>query len=637
MDSSEFSLSFLQVYLPKLPWSIIKDILQHIPAHIIRDVLLRVPHLRTFIIELYFSNELHLILSPAHRPHLCVSNTQHLDLIDISTYGEIDDFLETNQDIVPNTFKVITSQDVWSLESLLQKHFKQLSRAASLQIYVDKYELSDVQLDLLFSFENLLKLQTSRVKFLSTKQLLSKNFENLQSLKEVVLLGNEIANWSLVKLPPNLEHLDVSWFPSLDVTSIHLPDSLVYLYWNQVGLRDDVFQKLLFPHTLRTLMLTYNSLHSINVSLLPQSLDTIDLSSNSLRHFKFKEDHAKWPPKLESIILNNNLIDDNSLKELREIEWPSTLRNLRLDVNNFTSLENLDNLPDGLKYLDLSETALRTLRVEHNPDDYPFFVFPESLDLLNIQCCKDLRYGSEDGIAHTRIRFPDNLTTLNLTESNCEDLNHFYFPSKVQSLALAGNRLKDLNSYNLNIDGKDIIHWSQLQHLKDLDLFYNLIDGLRHWRPPKSLLKLDLRRNQFKILTSVQTPLFNNKDEDLSSLRVLNLEQNLIHTIDTDICFPRTLQTLNLSGNALSQFNFTLNIGNHPSLRDLDLSRNQIEKMSIIPPNTKCNSNLNRLNFTKNPLAGASLTPDAFYGLLAQLGLKPLRKKHNIKTEHIFE
>lgn len=634
MDSSEFSLNFLQVYLPRLPWSIIKDVLLHLPAHIIQDVLLRVPHLRSFIIELYYSNEIHLILSPAHRPHLCVADSQTLELIDISTYGEIDDFLDANPEIVPNTFKVITSQDVWSLESLLQKHAEHLSRAFCLQIYVDKHELTEDQLSLLFSFPNLVKLQTSRVKFISTTGALSRSFETLQSLKEVVLLGNEIADWSLVKLPPNLEHLDVSWFASLDVTSIQLPDSLVYLYWNQVGLHDKVFKKLLFPRSLRTLMLTYNSLHSINVSLLPQSLETIDLSSNSLREFTYVDGHAQWPPNLESIILNNNLLDDDSLKQLRQIEWPSTLKNLRLDVNNFTSLEYLDTLPDGLKYLDLSESSLRSFRVKHNPDDYPFFVFPPSLDLLNIQCCKELRYDSEDGVVHTRIRFPDDLSTLNLTESNCEDLVHFYFPSKLQSLALAGNRLKDLNSYNLSINGKDIINWSQLQHLKDLDLFYNLIDGLLHWEPPKSLLKLDLRRNQFKILTSVSTPLFNRRNAQFGRLRVLNLEQNLIHTIDPDFCLPQSLQTLNLSGNSLSQFNFTENIANHPSLRDLDLSRNQIEKLSIIPPEAKYHSSLARLNFTKNL---PSFTADTFYCLMDQLGLEPIRKRHNIKTEHLFE
>lgn len=640
MNSQDYALNFLAYWFPKLPWPIIKEVFQILPSVVIRDSLLHAPYFRKFIIELYYSNEIHLILSPVHRPHLCVEDTQRQELIDFSTYGVIDEFLEENQDINPHTYKVITSKDFQSLEILLDSHHGMLSKARNLQLVIDKYEMTALQLEFLFSFRNLQKFQSSRVKFTATKHALSEKFATLLYLKELVMLGNEISDWSEVSLPQSLVHLDISWNTDVDVSSIKLPSLLNNLYWNQVGITNQVFEKLVFPSNLRILMITYNSLHSINISALPQSLETIDLSSNSLQGFMFSGVNPKWPPNLESIILNNNLIDDTSLKQLREIEWPSTLKNLRLDVNYFTSLEYLDTLPDGIKYLDLSENPLKTLRVEHNDHEYPYFIFPKSLDLLQIQCCQYLIHEDSGSLSvvpsRLRIRFPDNLQVLNLTESNCEDLGWFIFPPNLTVLVLAGNKIRDLNSYDLRLEGSDIVSWSQLSRLRELDLFYNHIENLQGWKPPKSLRKLDLRRNNIRVLSSNNALIFDHASLKEVGLRNLNIEQNLIHTIGPDFCLPETVHTLSLSGNILSGFNFTESLGNHPNLRDLNLSGNQIEQLCIIPPGSSYTSNLKRLNLSKNPLLSQGMAADDFYELLEQLHLKPIKKKHNIKSDHNF-
>lgn len=639
MENSEED-SFLKNWFPKLPWPVIKEVLHLLPAEIIQHALVKVPYLRDFIFELYYNDDLHLILTPNLRGHICSDDSQKLELRDFVTFVEIEDFLDQNPDINPRTYKVFSGLDYRSLEILLQKYYKRLSSSENLDLFIDQYELTELQLEFLFSFPNIRKLQTSRVKFTSTKKVLAEKLQQLKSMKELVLLGSAISDWSDIVLPSSIEHLDVSWLLNLDVTSFNLPDSLTYLYWNQVGIVSSIFEKLKVPPTLKTLMLSYNSLESINVSSLPQTLQTIDLSNNGLKKFEFNPENAKWPPMLESIMLNSNFMNDESMKQLRDIKWPDTLKNLRLDMNPFTSLESLDTLPSGLKYLDLSETLLHNLQVKHNQDDYPYYLFPQDLETLNILCCRNLDFdefeSSTSGGSHTRLKFPEELQTLNLVEANCDNLGHFIFPKALKSLALSGNRIKDINSYNLTVNNEVIINWSQLTNLRVLDLFFNLIEGLRDWQPPKSLRKLDLRKNNFKILTLVNTPLFNEKYSALFDLRELRLDENSIHTIDPDLSLPISMSTLNLSGNLLSQFNFTKNIGDHPNLGSIDLSRNQLEKISVFPTDAHYHSNLYELILTRNPHLGQVTSPETFYKTLEQLHLQPSKMKRNIKTEHRF-
>lgn len=638
MNDSDIN-SFLKNWFPKLPWPIIKEILHLLPTDVIQHGLWKVPYLRKFISELYF-DDLHLILTPSLRGHICSEDLQKLDLRDILTYGEVEDFLDQNPDINPTTYKVFSGLDYQSLEILLQKYYKRLSCSKYLEIFIDQHELTELQLAFLFSFPNIRKLQTARVKFTSTKGVLAEKLRNLNSLKDLVLLGSSISDWSDIVLPSSLEHLDVSWLLNLDVTTFDLPDSLSYLFWNQVGIVSNVFEKLKFPPRLKTLMLSYNSLSSINISSLPQTLQTIDLSNNGLKQFDFDPENAQWPPLLESIMLNSNFMNDESMKQLRSLKWPDTLRNLRLDMNPFTTLDYLDNLPSGIKYLDLSETLLYNLEVKHNPDDYPYYVFPKDLETLNILCCRNLDFNelgnSTVGGGHARLKFPKDLQTLNLVEANCDNLGHFIFPQGLKSLALSGNRIKDINSYNLTVNNDPIINWSQLTNLRVLDLYFNLIEGLSNWKPPKFLRKLDLRKNNFKILTLQDTPLFNEEYSTLFDLRELRLDENSIHTIDPSLSLPHNLYKLNLSGNLLSQFSFTKNIAEHPNLCTLDLSRNQLEKISIYPTDSQYYSNLEELFLTRNPHLGQGTSPDTFYKTLEQLHLRPSRIKRNIKTEHRF-
>lgn len=636
LDSDEFQSGLFE----DLPWNILCEIFKYLPSDIISETLLLVPLLRPLIVEQYYEKEIHLVLSPTPRPHFCTTDNQKKELIDITSYGQIEDFLLENPDINPVLIKVITSLDFRSLELLLNKFHERLQSVQNLIIHVDSYNMTQEDARLILSFPNLHKFQTGRMNLRNFTTVLNERLGEMKNLKDLVFLGHELSDWSGVKFPPNLENLDASWNSYTDVTSMELPERLQNLFWNQAGLRNGIFEKLTFPLGLKTLMITYNDLHWINVSQLPQTLETVDLSNNNLMAFKADYENASWPPNLKSILLHNNCIDDNALKELSAIKWPPLLENLRLDENKFTTLQHLSTLPEYLKYLDLSDTHIKTFEVAHEADEYPYFTFPELLNLLNIQNCRELRYGELETMASIppaqRVRFPENLETLNLSECNFDRLGYFIFPKHVKRLSLTGNVIQDLTTYNFYMDGRDLVSWSQLENLKELELFYNNITHLQDWVPPASLGKLDLRRNRMKILTATHTPLFNEiHNQGLTNFRSINLEQNEIHTVDPRIWLPPNLSVLNLARNNLEQFVFTPGFANHQNLTILDLSWNQIEKISLL--GEQANSHLSEVNLSRNAGTQFRMTTQEFYNVFEKMGLTVTKKKHNLKSVHQFK
>lgn len=632
------SSEFLEKHFLRLPWPIIIDVLQFLPSELIYDPLIKVPQLRNLIIDQYYAKEVHFILSPTLRPHFCTTNTQKRELIDITSYGEIEDFLVENKDVVPQLVKVITSQDFHSMDLLLKTYADFFKSVPNLEFYIEKYELADSDMRSLLGFPNLLKLQTGRIRLRKATLAMAENFPKLANLKEIVFLGHEKPNWSQIEFPPQLKNLDMSWYSETDVTSVNLPESVVNLYWNQAGLRNQTLDRVGFPARLETLMLTNNNLEFINVSQLPQSLTTLDISNNNLSKFEWHGENPRWPPNLKSILLTNNLLDDKALKSLRKIQWPAYLENLRLDMNKFTSLQSLVGLPENLKYLDLSDSSLSSFRVSSD-QQYPYFRFPESLETLNVQCCRSLKYSQDSSdlvLPEHRIRFPAKLETLNMAECNIEILSFFHFPSSLQTLSLSGNKIEHLDSYDYSMDGEDILSWTQLKNLRDLDLFYNKIESLENWKPPPAIRAIDLRRNLITSLTAANTPMFSEEhSQTLVNLHMLNLEQNNINDIDPTLTLPPNLTHLNLSSNNLSEFEFWPGIIRHANLITLDLSRNQIVKIKVENKNGDI-SNLRELGLARNT-GTFEMSTDEFYSALEQMGLQVLRRKHNLKSLHTFK
>lgn len=618
-------------YFTNLPNNVLLNIFDYLPSDYIAEVFLRIKdnNFRNSLIELFYRKEIHFILSPTRRPHICTFKPTESDIVDIETFYEIDDFLSCNNDINPEKILLITGGDFASLKVLLKKYEKRFSENIKyLEILIEKHEPTNEDLRLLLSFPNLRKLQFSGVELTNCMNELT-NINKCKKLEEIVFLGHGINDWLTIRLPENLKHLDVSWNNSSQINSIHLPDNITDIYWNQAGINNIKLSTQRFPSRLKVLMLTYNNISSINISQLPRTLETIDLSNNMIKEFNFNGIDS-WPKNLKSILLSHNLINNQTLLNLSYITWPEFLVNLKLDNNPFTGLTNLTNLPDNLHFLDVSSNQISSLENANGT----LFGFPKFLKVLDLSNSDKMIHPpfSDD---NKRITFPTSLVDLNLSECNIKFLNQFEFPKSLQKLSLSGNKIESLSLYDHNLNANKVSSWCTLTNLEELELYYNYISDLSLWTVPANLKRLDLRLNKLSKFTN---RLFSEKMENL------DIGENNISYIQLDLSLPSSLRILKLNNNSFSgSFSF-FNL--NANLVELNLSDNSITDL-LFPKDDKI-SGTRKINLTYLDLSGNRILKerssenlknrvDNFYERLESgLGVQVKRKKFNVNSLHTF-
>lgn len=611
---------FLRHQFLDLPWPVLRQILQDVPASTIYEILFQVPKLRPLILDEYYSLELHLLVAPPMRPHSCTLDPQKEALRDITSYGEIEDFLLMHlYDVKPRSVSVVTSQDFRSLEMLLENFRQWFMLIERLEIFIDNYQLTEHDIDLLTSFPNLAKLQTGRLR-LRNIHYMNRGFSSLRNLQNLVFLGHEIADWSLVTLPTSLKHMDFSWFPQTDILSLKIPDSVEEIYWNQVGFSDWVLLGVRFPSHLRTLMLTHNKLFAINLSDLPRSLEILDLTKNAICEFS-----GLWPRNLQTILLRANSISSESLHQLAQIGWPKLLQNLDLGDNPFDSLENLRGLPDTLRVLMIRASQITTLEVAHNTDGYRFFKFPAFLQELaltiSLELC--LPHVSEDVSVPplARIHFPYGLKNLDLGNCEIATLSNFCFPKSLTTLFISGNHFSNLLSYNYSGADDQKVNWSQLENLVEFEALYNHISSLKDWVPPPKLRKLNLDRNRISDINPHDTALFSKVHRSQTQhLTYVSLRENEIASFHKDCFIPCRLQKLLLGNNSLHDFTFTDAIASHRYLTHLDLSKNNVSNLENAILVSDASGVLQELDLSGNYPA-QSVTGDDLMNIFKGLGV----------------
>ncbi|ODV70239.1 L domain-like protein [Hyphopichia burtonii NRRL Y-1933] len=621
-------MSFLTRYFPNLPDDIIVEICDQLPKEYLFEFLLylKETNIRSLIIEKYFNNELHFILSPTRRSHSCYDS-----LVDIHGFALIEEFLDNNPDINPRLIKIITGGDFRSLENLVLQYNQRFNgQVDKIHLQIENYELdSDDFIFLINNLSNITRIQLSGIKLTKILKNLKQNqLANLKNCKELVLLGHGINDWSNIQLPPLLNHLDLSWRSTCDVTTITLSNSIEHIYWNQAGINSDVLTKINFPNNLKTLMLTYNNLLTIDLKDLPPSLETLDLSYNVLTNFII-DDNSQWPVNLNTLILSSNHLTNGSLTNLSKIDWPSNMKNFKIDENPFDSLVDL-KLPMNLDYLNILNNNLKNLLVMdyNNPSDsYPFFQFPVWLDSLDLSN-SDFNYTNFNDPTK-RIRFPDTLTSLNLSECNIYHLNHFIFPISLKKLSLTGNKISDLNDYN-----DTHVNWGKMINLAELELYFNEIDALANWICPPNLKILDLRLNKLSQLTP-SYPMFNPNDA-FTNLKTLKIDENQINFIDPNCKLPKNLLHLSLETNLIENFPFS-NGFIDSNLHYLNLKNNLINNIDF---HDGSHSSLIQIDLTANNLLKSLQTKNLFHEwydqLEACLGKKISQRKRNINRQLDF-
>ncbi|KAG7662660.1 uncharacterized protein J8A68_003790 [[Candida] subhashii] len=203
------------------------------------------------------------------------------------------------------------------------------------------------------------------------------------------------------------------------------------------------------PITLERLVLKYNKLCSINIK--ESNLKELNLSYNCFRSF----DNLKLPETLEELQLNNQRSPENGLMKLSLEKLTKNLKSLDLSRNNF-EIRSLSNLSferfHQLSCLNLSSCNVNNLKEG---------MFPESVKFLHLD---GNRFEKIDRRVFQRL---PNLMFLNLWGCNIGDLMRFghslEFPESLQFLSLSKNRLDTTKGLIFPLNS----------HLKSLTLQFN--------------------------------------------------------------------------------------------------------------------------------------------------------------------
>merc|ERR1739838_731928 len=309
-----------------------------------------------------------------------------------------------------------------------------------------------------------------------------------------------------------------------------------------------------------------------DLSVIPESLQKLDLSSNEITKIDFNklgvgsQLEIDWSyndienlnlttleqcSRVMSLNLESNYIDEKSLKG--SFKNFTNLAILSLRENDFSKFD-FSTLPESLRVFDVSY---------NNFKKFDLSSLPVTLTEL------DVSYNKIEKLNFTQLEHLVRLRTLDLTLNDIEENFSFEGVNKLSSLEtllMGGNGVKEVDfsylpkslrvlgtSYNL-INKTD---FSQLQHLVGLQT-------------------LDFSQNKLETFS------FDGIGK-LSSLENLLLRGNRISAFDadaTDLASLKNLKTLDLSKNHLKRFNFAIL---PTSFSKLNLDYNSLVNLDLEP------------------------------------------------------
>ncbi|CAN6722883.1 unnamed protein product [Malus baccata var. baccata] len=313
------------------------------------------------------------------------------------------------------------------------------------------------------------------------------------------------------KLMPNLIMMCVYYsqiFYCKSTAYLDLPDSLRYLYWWE------------YP------------LESLPSNFSPENLVELQMPSSKVKKL-WKEDQKLVNLKVINLHYSTNLTEVPNFSRSRKIvdidlsgcrslvKIPGYFQDLdkltQLRLQGCTSLKYLPEMPENIKYLDLSKSGIKEL-----PQS---IWFHENISYLNISCCRYLE------------KLPSNRCKLKVSGSfnldGCTSLGEFSeLPRDLSKLSLVN--CHGLVSLPTNI--------CKLKYLEELDLSDNfrLENFPEILEPMQHLKSLNLSRTAVKELhSSIQF---------LPTLKRLELEGcNKLSSIPKSIWKLKYLEQLNLS------------------------------------------------------------------------------------------
>ncbi|WOG94395.1 hypothetical protein DCAR_0313690 [Daucus carota subsp. sativus] len=320
----------------------------------------------------------------------------------------------------------------------------------------------------------------------------------------------------------------------------------------------------------------------------------LDLSDNSLRGPLPSNLTALQLPQLTALYLSNNSLNGTIPSWLFDL--PS-LAELSLDHNDFTgqikefnssrsplrSFSCANNLLNGNIPLSLS-TLVNLIDLELSSNNFPGFL---DVDMFSHLYTLDLSHNGLSLRITNMTKFNPNLESLGLASCNIKKFPHF-----IKSL----EHLQDLDLSNNLIDG-EIPQWIWKDSLNDLDLSHNFLTGGLHHLLQNRLFFLKLQYNTLS--GSLPDSICNS-----SSLEILNLSHNNF-TGALPTCSRSLESSLSVLGVLINRISGSLpsTLSNFRMLRSLNLYGNKLE--GTVPPSFAKFDHLEVLDLGSNQLNGA--------------------------------
>lgn len=467
-------LSDLPIDLILKIFSLLEDTL------LIKEFFLYWPKTRQIVIENYYANDLHCIVTPFLRQnHVCIDGSGGIEVYDLKYFGEIDEFLLLNPDITPRNLIILSGIDFVSLFEIFEKYKARFLTSERLQLLVEGRTQIDLNnLKFIIDSKNLYRLQLTGFDFKVINKIILEILPTLEKLKVIQFLGHNVNDWSKFLWPPNLTSLDLSWNKYVDVLTINFPDTLIELYLNMSNITSNNLLQLYdrFPHDIKTVMLSYNSIEQLYANKLPNSIELLDVLFNKIKYL-IDSGSTIFPEGLRELNLSSNYISNNSLIPLQDKIWPQNLKVVNLSGNRITDLYLL-KLPDSVERLQLDVNDIY-FKVEGNhiipykwPQNLKYLLFFKSDIMKQIRTLPHLQ---------NHIEFPPYLKHLSIIECNLDTLQPFKFPKLLMELEIQDNKISTPLSYEFN--------WSDLVNLERMTV--DMTIDLDPWDLPPNLKIID--------------------------------------------------------------------------------------------------------------------------------------------------
>merc|ERR1739838_149710 len=453
------------------------------------------------------------------------------------------------------------------------------------------------------------------------------------SLQKLDLSNNEITKIDFNKLGVGSQleiDLSLNGLDTFNLTTLEQCSRVKVLYLDHNLIDESTLIGSFKNFTnLQTLSLRNNEFNEFDFSVLPESLQVLDLSENNVVDIDFNK--LGDGSGLEIDLRLNEFTE----LDLKALEPCGRLKSLNLGENslgkswlngsfrNFINLEKLSMreckikefdlsvLPESLQFLDLNHNEISEIDFNRLGDgsrlkiDLSENLFVK-LELTKLEQCsrvKALNLGTnkikESSINGSFKNFI-KLETLSLETNDFTEFDYSVLPDSLQNLDHGDNSLKgrlSFRSSSLSFESK--LKFERL-NLETLSLKANEIEEVDFSSLLESLRVCDLSRNRIENVDFSQM-------QHLVRLQTLNLAQNKLETFSFDgIGKLSSLENLLLRGNRISAFDAdATDLASLKNLKTLDLSKNHLKRFNfaILP------TSFSKLNLDYNSLGKLDLEP----------------------------